>query len=275
MRQSGGTLHLVDDRIKCAIRVLWGTEIAQASVGLSGEAFHKRGGEPRFADPRLTGDQDHLTFAGLCPGPAPQQQFRLFLPADEAGQSACAQRLKTALHGTRPQRRPGLRRPGDPLEFLRPEVLQFKEVADKASRAPGDDDRIRRGDPLQACGQIRRLANDPAFLGFPGANKITDNDQARRDPDAHLERILGAQLADRFDERQPRPHRALGVILMRARIAEIDQHPIAHVLGHEAVEPGDRLSDALVIGADHGTHVLGVELGRERRRADEINEHDR
>jgi len=50
-------------------------------------------------------------------------------------------------------------------------------------------------------------------------------------------------------------------------------HPIAHVLGHEPVEPGDRLRDAFVIGAKHGAHVLGVELGRERRRANEVGEH--
>jgi hypothetical protein len=56
---------------------------------------------------------------------------------------------------------------------------------------------------------------------------------------------LDAQRADRFDERQPRPDRSLGIVLVRLRIAELDQHPIAHVLGHEAVEPGDRLRDAL------------------------------
>jgi hypothetical protein len=61
---------------------------------------------------------------------------------------------------------------------------------------------------------------------------------------------LDAQRADRFDERQPRPDRSLGIVLVRLRIAELDQHPIAHVLGHEAVEPGDRLRDALVIGPD-------------------------
>jgi hypothetical protein len=33
---------------------------------------------------------------------------------------------------------------------------------------------------------------------------------------------------------------------------------------------GNRLRDALVIGTDHGTHVLRVELGGERCRADEV-----
>jgi hypothetical protein len=43
---------------------------------------------------------------------------------------------------------------------------------------------------------------------------------------------------------------------------------------YEPVEADDRLRDALVIGPDHSAHVLGVELGRERRRANEVGEHD-
>jgi hypothetical protein len=37
---------------------------------------------------------------------------------------------------------------------------------------------------------------------------------------------------------------------MRPRIAEIDQHHVAHVLGDKAVEPGDGLGDGTVIGGD-------------------------
>ena len=58
------------------------------------------------------------------------------------------------------------------------------------------------------------------------------------------------------------------IVLVRLRIAEIHQHPIAHVSGKEAVEPGDRLRDALVIGPDHKAHVLGVELGRRSSQRD-------
>src|SRR5215472_4033957 len=66
-----------------------------------------------------------------------------------------------------------------------------------------------------------------------------------------------------LNERQSRPDRALGIVLVRLRIAEIHQHPVAHVFGHETIEPGDRLRDAFVIGADHRTQVFRVELGRE------------
>ena len=43
--------------------------------------------------------------------------------------------------------------------------------------------------------------------------------------------------------------------------------------GDEGAEPGNRLRDALVIGTDHGTQIRQVELGRERGRAEEIDEH--
>jgi hypothetical protein len=84
---------------------------------------------------------------------------------------------------------------------------------------------------------------------------------------------VGTRLSDRFDERQSRPYRALGIILVGLRIAEINEHPVAHILGNKPVEPGDRLRDASVVGPDQRTQVLGVELGRERGRAGEVGEH--
>src|SRR5262249_19620308 len=72
---------------------------------------------------------------------------------------------------------------------------------------------------------------------------------------------------------QPGPHRALSIMFMRLWVAEIDEHPIAHVFGYKTVEPGDRLRDALMIRADYRTQILRVELGRERRRANEVGEH--
>ena len=46
VRQSSGAFHLADDRIKCAVRVLRGAEIAQARVRLGSEAFQQRSREP-------------------------------------------------------------------------------------------------------------------------------------------------------------------------------------------------------------------------------------
>jgi len=48
---------------------------------------------------------------------------------------------------------------------------------------------------------------------------------------------------------------------MGSRIAEIDQHPIAHVLGDKAVEAADRIADRAVI-ADQLAQILWVMTGR-------------
>jgi len=143
--------------------------------------LHKGRREPRFADSGLACDQDHLAFTCLCPSPASQQQFGLFLPPHEGGQATRVQRLEAALDGPRPQHCPSPRSPGDALEVLWPEVFKLKETTEKPSGAFADNDRIRRRDPLQTSRQIRRFAHDPTFLRLPGADKITDHGQARRE----------------------------------------------------------------------------------------------
>jgi hypothetical protein len=60
---------------------------------------------------------------------------------------------------------------------------------------------------------------------------------------------------------------------MCLRIAEIDQHSVAHVFRDKTVEPGNRLCDAAVIRADQLAQILGVKPRRQRRRADQIAEH--
>ena len=46
--------------------------------------------------------------------------------------------------------------------------------------------------------------------------------------------------AHRRNQLQARPHRPLGVILMRLRIAEVDEDAVAHVLRDEAAEAAAR-----------------------------------
>ena len=62
VRQSGGALHLADDRIKCTVRVLRRAEITQARMRFDGQAFQQRGRESRLANACLAGEQHHLAF---------------------------------------------------------------------------------------------------------------------------------------------------------------------------------------------------------------------
>ena len=85
----------------------------------------------------------------------------------------------------------------------------------------------------------------------------------------------GAAAATACDDRQAGAHRALGVVLVRPRPAEIGQHAVAHELGDVALEARDLARDRVLVGADELAHLLGVEPAGERGRADQVDEHHR
>ena len=185
------------------------------------------------------------------------------------------QRLEAAFHRTRPQRRPGPHRPGDALEVLRPEVLQLEQIAEKSSRALGDDHHVRLGDPLQARREVRRLADDAALLRLSRSDQVADHNEPGCNADTGLQRSARLEPSYRRDQLQSRPYRPLGVVLMGLRIAEIHEHAVAHVFRHEAAEAAHGLGDAFLIGRNDLAQVLRVHAGGECRRTDQVREHHR
>ena len=140
---------------------------------------------------------------------------------------------------------------GEALRLDAAEIAVLKQTAQQTAGGCIDGDGARRRRGLQTRRQVRCLADHTAFLGFPGAYQIADHHHAGANANADLERLNAAQLANRLDERQSGPHRTLSVVLMRLRIAEIDEHAVAHVFRHEPAEAGDGLGDTFVISADH------------------------
>jgi hypothetical protein len=186
VHKSRGTFELPDERIKSAVRVLWRAEITQPRVRFGRNILHERGGEPGLADPGLTGQQHDLAFAGLGSRPAPQEQFKLFFASDECSHAAGMHRLKAALDRTCPQHCESWHRPGDPLEFLWPEVPQLEEIAEQVAGGLGNNDRVRLGAGLKACREVRCLANNIALLPFAGPDKISDDHHPGGSPNPHL-----------------------------------------------------------------------------------------
>ena len=91
--------------------------------------------------------------------------------------------------------------------------------------------------------------------------------------DAVLRRQAGVQGRDGLDNPQAGMHRTSGIVFMGRGIAKIDQQPIAEVLGDVAFVGLDDLGRGLLVGADHGAQVFGVELARELRGAHQVTEH--
>ena len=162
-----------------------------------------------------------------------------------------------------------------PLRSFAPRSCKLEQIAEKFSRALGDDDHVRLGDPLQARRKVRRLADDAALLRLARSDQVADHDQPGGNADTGLQGTRRLERGHRRDQLQPRPYRPLGVVLMGLRIAEIDQHAVAHVFRHEPAEAAHGLGDAFLIGRNDLAQVLRVHAGGERRRTDQVREHHR
>ena len=79
-------------------------------------------------------------------------------------------------------------------------------------------------------------------------------------------RTRNVTLPGNFDtasnHREPSTDRTFRIVFVCLGVAEVDQHPIAHVLRHKAVETGDGVRDRVVIGVDDVAQILGIELRR-------------
>src|SRR5215213_9069033 len=119
------------------------------------------------------------------------------------------------------------------LEPSRPELTQVEYLTQELTCAVRDHYSTRRGSLLQPCGQVRRLADHRLLAGGTPADELAHDHKTGRDPDPRRERLSGRrEAADGLGDRQARPHRTLGLVLVRLGPAEVRQHAVAHQLGH-------------------------------------------
>ena len=139
--------------------------------------------------------------------------------------------------------------------------------------ARGDEHRSRFGGDLHPRRHVGRLAEH-----FTAS---VDHDRATLDADAggKLGRagsgVSGVEVGQRALDRERRPHAALGVVLLRLRIAEQRHQPVSELLQDMAAETRHRRGGLVEIGADQVAPVLGVKSRCKVGRADEIAEHHR
>ena len=86
--------------------------------------------------------------------------------------------------------------------------------------------------------------------------------------------ILRVELLDRLEDPQRRPHRALGVVLVRDGRTEHRHHRVADELLDGAAEALDLLFQASVVRPQRRADVLGIGLLGLGREPDEVDEQD-
>src|SRR5215468_793671 len=139
-----------------------------------------------------------------------------------------SKRLTTPLSPTTRQAGCGSPKPASgwgPRSSISNKVPICRRVASATTRVPGRE--------------VWRLANDAPLLRRTCADQIAHDDEASGDANPNVQRLLCGEPADRVDDREPGAGRALGVVLMRPRIAEIDEHPVAHIFGDKTAKAAD------------------------------------
>jgi hypothetical protein len=251
--------------------------VTQDRARLVAEPLAQGEDDARLADARLPGQEHDLAFALLGLPPAIEEETELQLATDERREALGVQALEAPLETPGPQDLERPHRLGEAPEGARAEILHLEQPTDQAPRALGDDHlpRLRQG--LQPRGEVRGLADDGLLLGRTFADQIADDDQPGSDADPRRQcRARGRlQPADHLGDRQPSAHCPLGLVFVCLGPAEVGQHAVAHELGDEALEASDHPGRRVLIGAEHLAHVLGIELGRQFGRADQIDEHHR
>jgi hypothetical protein len=80
---------------------------------------------------------------------------------------------------------------------------------------------------------------------------------------------------DGIEDREPRAHAALGVVLVRLGDAEGRHHRVAGELLDDPAVRDHAVRDALEVGLHTTAHDLGIGARDERGRVDEVHEQDR
>jgi hypothetical protein len=132
-----------------------------------------------------------------------------------------------------------------PFDLDLAEALIVEQVADQPPRALGDHDLVSAGEGLQPGGEIWRLADHRLLLGGSRSDQVADDREARCETKPHPQQFRRRHSANRLDDRKASPHRSLRIVLMGARVAEINQHTIAHVPGDKTVVAFGGFRDAL------------------------------
>ena len=111
---------------------------------------------------------------------------------------------------------------------------------------------------MQPRGKIWRFTDSATFPHFTGADQITDNHHSGGNSDAGPQPLRYLESPDRLNQSKTSANRTLGTVFMCARVSEIGEYPVAHVIRDEPFEAGDHLCCAFMIGTNNFLQILGI-----------------
>src|SRR6185369_10152046 len=167
-----------------------------------------------------------------------------------------------------------------PFQRPRAQGADVEAFPDEFERRGAYAYRIRACFRLDTCGDVRCFPDGVVDVCSAGAHR-TDDDQAGMDSNARfdagsalrLQRMV--QLADARRDGDSGQNGSFGVVVVRAGIAEKSDDAVADILVYVAAVAGDAVVADALVGAQHVAQSLGVELSRERRRADNVGKQHR
>ena len=212
--------------------------------------------------------------------PEAEKPRQVVLPTDERCALVVAHSREMAGDRARAEDPPDRNGFAEPLEPVRSEALTQEASAEQGSRSRRDHDRAWQSRSMQPPCQVHGFAEHRLLLGGAVPDEIARDDDSRLDPHPHRERLRHRHRGRRqpghgIDHCKTRTDRALGVVLMRMRVAEEHEDPVAHVARDRSPVPLHALGTGGLVGADDVAQLLQLESVGEARRVDEVAEQHR
>jgi hypothetical protein len=143
----------------------------------------------------------------------------------------------------------------------------MKESFDEPISGTADDYGAWLSDTLQPGCNVRGLADYSYRVRIGSIAQVPHNSQTGVNSDANLQRLLQprAQPRDGCNSFKAGAHRALRIIFVRYRIAEIYEKAVAEKLGYVTAVMPNHVGANPLVAARQIVQLFGVELSGKRR----------
>ena len=168
---------------------------------------------------------------------------------------------------------------GESLELLRTEILEVERPLQELPGPFADEQRVGSRQPLETRGNVGGLSQREPLVASTASNVAYDhhagvdaNSKGNTDTVSTVENRV--QFVETRQDFQPGPDRAMGVVFMGGRIAEIYEDTIAKILSDMAIEALNHRARGLLISSDQCSQIFRIEPAGQAGRVREVTEHD-